>query len=504
MTSMKPHTLFIFIFILTLPACQTAVKDNSADDNSVKHAIVDTDKNQYKFHNIDLHSFFVREVKKPENADLLETMDSYKRYVLLKPIRLGSFEVEADEIIEVYDNENLKSIVSKNDWIYHDNNDLVPVIPAQGGQRVEFYPSGDLKKIVTSGITYPVTGGNFTVPSVAELLFWKSGRNKRILSDSPVSIQNDEGVLYFDTPIYSYNSGSIAYAILNDRTDPHLWESVSRNTPVYIYENGNYARKTVSEFYDFVIQDNVKAMKLTDIYYFSDSAYQQFVFESDSVIDGYIYQGGTVMNIEKTFWGEFEYKFFTVVNDFIGDFSWGTQAIIKGGERIYQSKKGMRRFTVSEDTFISDGNMIQGGTEVILYLDGSFARYVPQVNETQEFRLQQNEDFAAYYYPNQEKMFFRTMCDDGLELGSEAICEFYYSDDAELVAVLALTPNSRGEIEKTLIEMGEGTLDETKIKMIEIREKVAEIDNMYLDWEWEWPGYKIFEDFSSGELIIVE
>ena len=491
---------FILIFILTLPACQTAVKYNSADDNSVKHVIVDTDENQYKVQNIDLHSFFVREVKKPENADLLETMDSYKRYVLLKPIRLGSFQVEADEIIEVYDNEKLKSIVCKNDWLYSDNNYL---IPAQGGQRVEFYHSGNLKKIVTSDITSPGTGGNVTVPAGAELLFWESGRNKRILSDNPVRIQADEGSIYLNSPIYFYNSGSIAYSILNDKTDPQVLAYVARGTPLYSYENGNPARETVSEFHDFVIQENVNAMKLTDVYYFSDAAYQQFVFESDSIIDGHILQGGSVINIEKTPSGELQTKFLTFVNDFTIDL-WGTQIIVKGGKRIYQYKEQIRRFTVSEDVVISNGYEIQAGTEVILYPDGSLARYAPRIKEVQELTVRQTEYSEVYYYPNEEVMFFRTMCGDHLGLDSEIICEFYFSDTAESLGKVALIPNSRGEVEKTLIEMGEGTLDEIKIKMIEILKKVEEIDNMYLDWEWEWPGYKIFEDFSSGELVIVE
>ena len=502
MTAMKPHTLFIFIFILTLTACQTAVlvKDNSADDNSVKHAIVNTDENQYKVQNIDLHSFFVREVKKPENADLLETMDSYKRYVLIKPIRLGSFEVEADEIIEVYDNEKLKSIVSKNDWLYSDNNNL---ISAKGGQRVEFYPSGNLKKIVTSGITYPVTRGNITVPSGAELLFWESGNNKRFLSETPVRIQIDDEVFYFDSPIYFYNTGSIAYGILNDRTDPQIWELLARDNPVYIYENGNPARSTVSGLNTFETGNYGEAKPLTDAYYFNDGTLQHFILKSELVMDSYVFQAGTAIRFQKDHLGEYPIRFFTPANEFTISL-WGSEIKAQSGQRVYYHNGQLRRFTVSEDVGISDRYEIQAGTEVILYPDGSLARYAPRIKEVQELTVRQTEYSEVYYYPNEEIMFFRTMCGDHLGLDSEIICEFYFSDTAESIGKVALIPNSRGEVEKTLIEMGEGTLDEIKIKMIEILKKVEEIDNMYLDWEWEWPGYKIFEDFSSGELIIVE
>ena len=62
----------------------------------------------------------------------------------------------------------------------------------------------------------------------------------------------------------------------------------------------------------------------------------------------------------------------------------------------------------------------------------------------------------------------------------------------------------RGEMERRGIEYGAGSSQENEAAMDAVIRRMEEIDNMYLEWEWNWPGYEIFEDFATGELRIVE
>ena len=507
MTILKYKKTLTFVCAVVLTNCQTINNDNNVAHNLTRTAIADAGVNRFSVGNSDIYRSFVNAVQRPENADLLKTLENYHRYVLIKSIQFDLFKVEAGEIIEVYNNGQLKSIVYTNDWIYSYNNTL---IPAKGGRKAEFYPNGDPKKIVTSDITYPGTSGNIPVSSGSELLFWKNGRYKRILSDSPVRVQVDEGVVFFDSPIYFYYEGPIAYSILNAKTDPEIWVEVARSAPVFTYEDGSPARETVSEMNDFVIEAYGKANEaygkakpLTDVYYFDDGTYQHFTLQSDVIMDPYVLKAGTEVNFQKNHLGEFQGKFFTPINDFTVSL-WEIQIKVQGGERIYFHNGEIRRFFSLEDVIIDNRHVIQAGTEVILYPDGSLARAVPKVDGLQGAGMEQIEGSPAYYYPNQKIMFVRTKGAEGFEFDPDIIYELYYSEDNESVGAIAYIPNSRGEVERTMIEIGEGTPKEREIRMNEILEKVAEIDNMYLNWESEWPGYKIFEDFSSGELIIVE
>ena len=204
MTVLKYKKTFTVVCAVVLTNCQIINNDNNVARSLIDTEIVDSGINRSGFRNANLHSFFVESVQKMENADLIETLENHRRYVLLKPIRFDSLKVETGEIIEVYNNGQLKSIVYANDWIYSYNNTL---IPAKGGRKAEFYSNGHLKKIITSDVTYTGTSGNITVSSGAELLFWEGLRHKRILSDNPVKVQLDEGIAFFDSPIYFYYGG---------------------------------------------------------------------------------------------------------------------------------------------------------------------------------------------------------------------------------------------------------------------------------------------------------
>ena len=485
---MKPRNVWAFVLLSILVSCRTVTDEN--DLFSRFSQVTETSE---------MTDFLVREVRNPVNARLLEEKDGYRRYMLLNPIQYGIFAIEAGEIIEVYAGGHLKSITFKHDWFYIINDITVSL---KGNHRAEFHRNNYLKKAVLAEDFVSSGNQKLVIPSGSELLFWENGNFKRILSDRPVRVLVPiEGIFYFDSPIYFYENGLPAYAVLNKKTDSHVLEYAARSYPFYWYEDGYAARLTASDQGYVVKKARVKPF--TEIYYFENGQTQHIILDSDYPRGpNNALQGGSAVNYQDS--EETEYKFITAVNDFTISF-WGGRIAVKGGERLYFEDGNIRRFVAAEDFVFSAAYSVQAGTEVILYPDGYTAKVTPLPEEWENSGLRFLEGSAVYYYPEfQGIMLARMIGTEASDYDQQTVYEYYLSPEGERIATVFYTFNAQGEMERRGIEYGAGSSQENEAAMDAVIRRMEEIDNMYLEWEWNWPGYEIFEDFATGELRIVE
>ena len=250
-------------------------------------------------------------------------------------------------------------------------------------------------------------------------------------------------------------------------------------------------------------ESDAKAVPLTEVYFHENSRVQHYILESDYPRgpDNAL-QGGSAVNYQDS--EETEYKFITLANDFPISF-WGGRIAVKGGERLYFEDGNIRRFVAAEDFVFSAAYSVQAGTEVILYPDGYTAKVTPLPQEWENSGLRFLEGSAVYYYPEfQGIMLARMIRTEASDYDQQTVYEYYWGPEGERIATVFYTFNAQGEMERRGIEYGAGSSQENEAAMDAVIRRMEEIDNMYLEWEWNWPGYEIFEDFATGELRIVE